>query len=135
MGFKNIHIILLICFAIILKLLFFSFALVLVQDNAKMDSLVANDAFKIRNKRRRITYSLLCAKENISNEEYIFAEKKETEDYNKLFIRFKLPILSFLTNYLSVNVMELKTNLSDFSETCFNSLSSKKHLSISILRI
>jgi hypothetical protein len=109
--------------------------LVLVQDNAKMDSLVANDAFKIRNKRRRITYSLLCAKENISNEEYIFAEKKETEDYNKLFIRFKLPILSFLTNYLSVNVMELKTNLSDFSETCFNSLSSKKHLSISILRI
>jgi hypothetical protein len=135
MNWKSIHIILLICFAILIKLLFFTFALVVVQDNSKMASLITNDAFKIRNKRRRIIYSIIHPKEIAIKAEYNNAEKKETEDYNELFKKFKLPRLSFFTDYISDKVIQTKTIISDFSEACFYPPSSRKYLSISILRI
>jgi hypothetical protein len=135
MRFKDIHIVFSICCAIFVKLLFFNVAFITTEDNSRIENLIAtNSIFKIGKKRRRTICSISRTEDGIVGEEQLFAEKTETENSNELLKRLKLPLLSFFTACISFVDTQIKSGISGFFYPP-GYLSSRKHLSLSILRI
>ena len=135
MRLKDIHIVFSICCAIFIKLLFFNVAFITTEDNSRIENLIAtNSIFKIGKNRRRAICTISRAEDSIDGEEQVFAEKTETENGNDLLKRLKLPLLSFFTVCVSFIDTQIKSGISGFFYPP-GSLSSRKHFSLSILRI
>lgn len=121
---------LLIGLSLFFKILFFSFL------TASQRPLISGSpsfypvALKIGKKRRRPIYTITFTEDRIVDEECMFANKPETENSNELLKRLKLPLLCFFTGCISFIDAQISSFLYPPS-----SLSIRKHLSLSILRI
>ncbi|MHB8259749.1 MAG: hypothetical protein ACYDCN_03650 [Bacteroidia bacterium] len=89
---------------------------------------------KVGTKRRRTICYLSHVEENSITEEQPFAENTERENSNELLKRFKLPFLSFFIDGLAHKIQHSAFIIHSFLNPP-NSISTKKHLSLSILRI
>jgi hypothetical protein len=122
--------------SIFFKIFFFSFLSVSSNPLYSNYPSFQQETFKFGKKRRRtVCYSSQSRTEETSqNGEQIFAEKTELENNNNLFKRLKLPLLSFFSDCLSFINAQIKPGVSGFLYPLGN-LSSRKRLSVSILRI
>lgn len=136
--FKKIQIILVLCLAIFFKISFFNIASFILNKSFLVELITTQQVFKVGKQRRRKIVSFSKAGESLTDNTIASAENEEKEDSNKLFNRFRLPIISLFTGFISSIeqlALQIQISISGILDACSYSLSSKKYLDISILRI